>query len=165
MIKKGFTLIEVLVVIAIMAILASLVIVGLNLAKKAANRGRAVQSFKHISLAMHLYYKKTGNWPNPRPGYPGNYLWPQQAFFLVDPQNPPPPAFVPEFYSNWNATYYCKNCFYSFQIYDNNNDKEPDIGYIMIRDASSALYIYNYAICLTSTGTSLCGKTSYFPKN
>jgi general secretion pathway protein G len=62
--RKGFTLIEMLVVIAIIAVLAAIVAPS---AFKAVDKGKvssAVGNFKSIKTAVMAYYADTGAWPN-----------------------------------------------------------------------------------------------------
>lgn len=86
----GFTLIEILVVIAIIGILSSVVLASLGRARSSASMARAKLEFKSIATAIHIYaedhggmpadvsrglppgleaYLSGGNWPNaPWPG-------------------------------------------------------------------------------------------------
>ncbi len=53
--KQAFTLVELLTVIAIMAVLASLLLAGLSSAKKASQRARCISNLHQISLALNMY--------------------------------------------------------------------------------------------------------------
>lgn len=62
--QKGFTLIEVLVVIAIIGMLAGLVLIALNNARAKGRDGKRTADFKQIVTAMALYYNQNGSWPS-----------------------------------------------------------------------------------------------------
>ncbi len=62
--KKGFTIIELLIVIAIIGIIASIVLVQLNTARAKGRDSFRVQSLKEIQKAVELYHTDTGNYPD-----------------------------------------------------------------------------------------------------
>jgi len=62
-IKKGFSLIEVLVVVSIIGILSSLIYVNFNEARN-QSRNRALQTqLKEVQLAIELYKSQNGSYP------------------------------------------------------------------------------------------------------
>jgi general secretion pathway protein G len=61
--KRGFTLIEILIVVAIIAILASIVIVGLGPAQQSGRDARRISDLQSIRTALQLYYGKCGFYP------------------------------------------------------------------------------------------------------
>ena len=61
--KKGFTLIEMLVVIGIIGLLASVVLVGLTSARKAGRDARRIADMRTIQNALELYYNRCGIYP------------------------------------------------------------------------------------------------------
>ncbi len=62
--RKGFTLIEILIVVAIIAILASIVIVGLGPAQQSGRDARRLSDIQGIQNGLELYYQKCGFYPN-----------------------------------------------------------------------------------------------------
>lgn len=62
--RYGFTLIEILIVVAIIAILASVVIVGLGPVQKKGRDARKVADLKEVQTGLELYYSKNGNYPD-----------------------------------------------------------------------------------------------------
>ena len=53
--KKGLTLLEVIVVMAIIAIVASMLIPGLARARRNADRTKCINNLKNIGLIVHIY--------------------------------------------------------------------------------------------------------------
>ena len=81
---RGFTIIELLVVVAIIGILASIVLTSLSGAKAKSRDSRRVADIKSIQLALALYYSDNGMYPlniyassagtAPNSGLAGGYL-------------------------------------------------------------------------------------------
>jgi len=61
--QKGFTLIEILVVVSIIGILASIVLIGVNDARQKARDARRVSDLYQISQAIEMYNNATGKYP------------------------------------------------------------------------------------------------------
>jgi prepilin-type N-terminal cleavage/methylation domain-containing protein len=61
--KKGFTLIEILIVVAIIAILASVVLVGLGPTQQAGRDARRISDLSEAQNGLELYYNKCGFYP------------------------------------------------------------------------------------------------------
>jgi len=62
--RKGFTLIEILIVVAIIAILASVVLVGLGPTQQLGRDSRRVSDLHEVQNGLELYYNKNGHYPN-----------------------------------------------------------------------------------------------------
>lgn len=58
---KGFTLVELLVVVAIIGLLASIVLVSMGAARQKARDSKRQADIRQIGTAMELYYPDNGN--------------------------------------------------------------------------------------------------------
>lgn len=63
--KKGFTLIEILIVVAIIAILTSVVIIGLGPAQRSGRDTRRAADLRQVQNALELYFQRCGFYPGP----------------------------------------------------------------------------------------------------
>ena len=61
--NKGFTLIEILVVVAIIGVLSSVVLVGLNGARKQGRDARRIADLRQIQTGLELYFQSNGKYP------------------------------------------------------------------------------------------------------
>ena len=61
--KQGFTLIEILIVVAIIAILASVVLIGLGPTQQAGRDARRLSDLRETQNALELYYNAKGTYP------------------------------------------------------------------------------------------------------
>jgi type II secretion system protein G len=93
--QRGFTLVELLVVVMIIGILTTIVTVGLQSAKNKSRDAKRIADIKTIQLALATYYNDNGFYPrhiyaasNANPGVsdPANGLAP--AYLSVVPKDP-----------------------------------------------------------------------------
>ncbi len=70
--KSGFTLIEILVVIAIIGILATVVLVSVNSARKKSRDARRVADLRQIRIALEVFYDDHGYYPQSACGWDCN---------------------------------------------------------------------------------------------
>ena len=61
--KQGFTLIEILIVVAIIGILASVVLVGLGPLQRQGRDARRISDLKQVQTGLELYYNRNGFYP------------------------------------------------------------------------------------------------------
>lgn len=61
--KQGFTLIEILIVVAIIAILASVVLVGLGPTQRAGRDARRISDMRQVQNGLELFYNRCGFYP------------------------------------------------------------------------------------------------------
>jgi len=61
--NKGFTLIEILVVVAIIGVLASIVLVGLGGARRQGGDAKRIAELREVQTGLELYFTKCGFYP------------------------------------------------------------------------------------------------------
>lgn len=87
--SAGFSLIELLVVVAIIGILATLTGVSMNNARRASRDPRRLSDIKQLQLALRLYYLDNGSYPSSvMPS--GSIASRGTSYLLRVPENPAP---------------------------------------------------------------------------
>lgn len=61
--RKGFTLIEILVVVTIIGILASITLLGLGPARRSAADARRIANIKNVQSVLEVYFNREGFYP------------------------------------------------------------------------------------------------------
>ena len=96
--SRGFTLIEFLVVIAIIGILSSVVLASLNGARKKGRDARRISDLKQIELALEMYYDlNSSEYPDAASSLASTYIStlpadPQGGAYLYDKRRVRSPA-------------------------------------------------------------------------
>ncbi|NCU43236.1 prepilin-type N-terminal cleavage/methylation domain-containing protein [Candidatus Falkowbacteria bacterium] len=88
--KKGFTLVELLVVVAIIGILAAVSVVALNTARARARDSRRVADVRQMQTALELYYNDEGTYP--ASAAPGGQIKASTSGTVYMSQIPTPPS-------------------------------------------------------------------------
>ena len=65
--KSGFTIVELLIVIVVIAILAAVTVVGFNGVQRRANEATAATDLRNVSLALETIYLDAGSYPTSLP--------------------------------------------------------------------------------------------------
>ena len=83
--NKGFSLIELMVSIAIVAILTALIIVNIASAREKARDAKRISDIAQIQLALEQYFTKNGSYPTSVNNYVSE-IYP--AYISIQPKDP-----------------------------------------------------------------------------
>ncbi len=84
MVRRGFTLIEVLVVVAILAVLIGLLLPAVQKVREASNRAKCANNLRQFGLALHAYHNAEGRFPA--------WRWFLEALPYIEQQSGTPPG-------------------------------------------------------------------------
>lgn len=87
--QRGFTLVELIIVMAIIGILAGVVLVNVGPQRSKANRTRALADISQMDSALEIYHADNGIYPTTQQGL---------AALIAQPSTPPAPR-------NWQGPY------------------------------------------------------------
>jgi prepilin-type N-terminal cleavage/methylation domain-containing protein/prepilin-type processing-associated H-X9-DG protein len=113
--RAGFTLVELLVVIGIIAILISLLLPALNKAREQANAIKCMSNLRQISIGLIAYTSENKGWIVPSynlphvPGSPTAYIAPPNVIMDGWPSILDRDGFVRGTARDTNTTFYCPN--------------------------------------------------------
>jgi prepilin-type N-terminal cleavage/methylation domain-containing protein/prepilin-type processing-associated H-X9-DG protein len=103
--RRGFTLVELLVVVAIIATLIGLLLPAVQSAREAARRSSCSNNLKQLGLSMHNYYTAKGRLPPGRKGFfttASGTQWSPTVAFLLPFIEERGRADLYDFYKNWD---------------------------------------------------------------
>lgn len=150
---RGFTLVEILMVITAITILASIIFITGASTRDKARKVAALGNFDQITKAINLYYD---GWPQGE-SYDGITWSKTEVPPFADGNDPN------QTYPNWDASYYCNECKYELDIWDDDGDGTFACSCINITSATGLTFIYKNIIC--DDCPDYCGDYSFEPQS
>lgn len=124
--KQAFTIIELLVVISVIAIIATLAIVFLRQARVNARDSKRLSDIRQIQVALELFYNEVGRYPNEEELSTNNSIEHNGSVFMNKIPSSPTPADGPcdflantykyQILSSQNFSYVISFCLGSFVL-------------------------------------------------
>ena len=131
--NKGFTLVELLIVIAIIGVLSSVVLSSLNISRNKANDAKRIASIKQLQTALETYYNDNGQYPSSADvAFPGVLTTLTPAYISQIPVDPNPATPFRYYTASQNPA-----TFYAILV---NNQNKP------------SCYVCGGSICYDGTG-------------
>jgi len=160
--SQGFTIIELIVVIAIIAILAGIVITNVVLYIGKAKEARANVDVADIEKALSMFYAQYGNYPyiygdntdqtsvdfsgSNDPNYSGTGNSPNPYLLAPDDTTK---NYLSDLYNfDYNADYFVKDGYYEVSLINaEDNGGKIDFGYVSLYDKAGNFYGAKCIIC------------------
>jgi len=160
--NKGFTIIELIVVIAIIAVLAAIVLTNVSGYINRAKEARASDDFNNIAKAIQIFYGQYGMYPGGDPQsqeiefYSSSDNGGGEPCSTVNGQQHCLSEFYKSDWTGYNANYYINNGYYHVHLWDENQSGKADCGVVRL-DSGGYSYGWKYILC---TGCP-CGTNGY----
>ena len=139
---SGFTIIELIVVIAIIAVLASIVTAAVTKYIPASKIARANEDVNNIQKALIMFYGEYGDYPYmpisdcSAPYCSAEYSSGSDPYLTINAVN----HFLSEFYKIPSADYYVSGAYYKFIMSDGDGDGKIGCGYAYLVDKNETDY-------------------------
>jgi len=146
----GFTIIELIVVIAIIAVLSGIVIINVNASINKSKAVRANTEVKNIENAFIMFYAKYGNYPQYQctENYAYYSYWSDPAYMCLTVDGTP--RYITEFlnidWTGFNASYLAPTGYYYINLFDDNGDGKIGCGWIYLLDENYCYYGVKYIL-------------------